>query len=151
GLWLVTPGPAGAQRTQLTNFTAKVLVDVEEDDGTAARPRFFHLEATQGETTRSVRLAAKDFHSMAWVAETLGATARVFPGAGLKEHAHAAIQDLSPDIEHRHTYTHTGWRFLDGAWTYLHSTGAITAEGVRKDLSVALGAKFERYRLPQPP
>ena len=27
----------------------------------------------------------------------------------------------------------------------------MTADGMRKDLSVALGAKFERYRLPLPP
>ena len=151
GLWLVRPTPEGEHRTQLTNFGAKILVDIEEDDGTTTHPRFFELEATQGDILSTVRLAAKDFQSMTWIADALGAKARVFPGKYFKEHAHAAIQDLSPDTERRHTYTHTGWRYIDGDWCYLHGAGAITASGMRKDLSVALGAKFERYRLPIPP
>ena len=150
GFWLVHPLPSGEQRIQLTNFGAKILVDIEEDDGTTTHPRFFEIEATQGDILRTIRLAAKDFQSMTWVADALGAKARVFPGKYYKEHAHAAIQDLSLETERRHTYTHTGWREIEGAWCYLHGAGAITATGMRKDLSVALGAKFERYRLPLP-
>ena len=89
-------------------------MDIEEDDGTTTHPRFFEIEATQGDVCRTIRLAAKDFQSMTWIADALGAKARVFPGKYYKEHAHAAIQDLSPDTEQRHTYTHTGWREIEG-------------------------------------
>ena len=150
GLWLVRPGPKSDHVDQLTNFRAQIVADIVEDDGTTTTTRFFEVEATHGDVTGRTRCSAKDFQAMLWVPDTLGPKARVFPGPYFKEHAHAAIQDLSHDIEHRHTYTHTGWRYIDGAWTYLHGAGAITAEGVRKDLSVALGPKFERYRLPLP-
>ena len=151
GLWLVSPHDEGEQRTQLTNFTAKILTDIVEDDGTTTTPRFFEVEASQGAATGTMRVPAKDFQLMHWVPEALGAQARVLPGPYQKEHAHGAIQDLSTDIEHRHTYTHTGWRFIDDEWCYLHNAGAITATGLRKDLCVALGEKFARYRLPAPP
>jgi hypothetical protein len=151
GFWLVKPSANGEQRIQLTNFTAKILVDIVEDDGTSAHARFFEIEATQGELLGTLRLPAKEVQSMLWIPEVLGPKARVYPGKYFKEHAHAAMQDLSPDTEQRHTYTHTGWREIEGEWCYLHGAGAITAQGVRKDLSVALGAKFERYRLPVPP
>ena len=150
GLWLVQPLPTGEHREQLTNFSARILADITEDDGTASAPRFFELEVTQGERQRQVRLPAKDLEGMKWIADAIGARARILPGKYHLEHAHGALQELSPDIEYRHTYTHTGWRRIDDIWCYLHGAGAITAEGVRKDLSVALGHKFERYRLPLP-
>ena len=128
GLWLVEFTEKGEVRTQLTNFGATILEDIEEDDGTTVHPRFFEIEATQGEIQRTIRLAAKDFQGMAWVADALGAKARVFPGKYYKEHAHAAIQDLSLETQQRHTYTHTGWREIDGEWCYLHDAGAVTAD-----------------------
>lgn len=151
GLWLVRPDERGETRTQLTNFRAQIVADIVEDDGTTTTPRFFEVEATQGEVTRRARLSAKDFQAMLWVADTLGPKARVFPGPYYKEHAHAAIQELSEAIDHRHTYTHTGWRMIDETPCYLHNAGAITADGLRKNLYVTLGVKFARYRLPVPP
>jgi len=151
GLWLVQPLPTGEHRVQLTNFAAHILADIVEDDGTPTVLRFFELEATQGTETHRLTLAAKDFQGMKWIPDVLGAQARIIPGKYHLEHAHAAIQDLSTTIERRHTYTHTGWRYIDDTWCYLHAAGAITAQGVRKDLSVALGEKFARYRLPIPP
>jgi hypothetical protein len=151
GLWLVRPDAKGETRTQLANFRAQIITDIVEDDGTTITPRFFEVEATQGEYTHRIKLAAKDFEAMSWVAETLGATARVYPGAYFKEHAHAAIQEQSQTIEACHAYTHIGWRVIDGAPCYLHHGGAITAEGLRKDLCVALGEKFSRYQVPPPP
>jgi hypothetical protein len=151
GLWLVRPDERGEQRLQLTNFGAKIVADIVEDDGTGTTNRFFEIEASQGESTGTIRVPAKDLQLMHWIAETLGPKARVLPGPYQKEHAHAAMQDLSLAIERRHTYTHTGWRLIDNIWVYLHGAGAITAAGLRNDLSVALGEKLARYRLPAPP
>jgi len=108
GLWLVKHSAQGSERFQLTNFGANIIADIIEDDGTPETKRFFELEAHYGGTYASVRVPAKDFHTMSWVPETVGAKARVFPGAFMKEHAAAAIQDLSDNIECRHTFVHTG-------------------------------------------
>jgi hypothetical protein len=119
GLWLIRPDERGEERIQLTNFRATIVADVLEDDGTATLRRFFEVEASQGEHTGRIRVPAKELQLMHWVPDTLGARARVLPGPYHKEHAHGAIQDLSLHIEHRHTYTHTGWRFLeDDGWAY---------------------------------
>jgi Domain of unknown function (DUF927) len=147
GLWLLK----GSERTQLTNFRASICADIVEDDGTADTKRFFELDAHAGDTTAKVRVAAKEFHTMHWVPETLGAKARVFPGPFFKEHAAGAMQDLSAAIDTRHTFVHTGWRELQGHWHYLHGAGAITAHGAATDILVSLSDTLARYQLPAPP
>jgi hypothetical protein len=151
GLWLVQQTPQGSTRQQLANFSATILADIVEDDGTPDTKRFYDIEARYGRTYASVRVAAKDFHTMTWVAETLGAKAHLIPGAFLKEHTAAAIQDLSEGIEQRHTYVHTGWRQIAGVWHYLHGAGAITAAGAADDVLVSLSETLARYQLPAPP
>jgi hypothetical protein len=151
GLWLVIHGPRGDERRQLTNFGAGIIADVIEDDGTPDTRRFYEVEAHYGGTYATVRVAAKDFHTMSWVPEALGAKAHVLPGAFQKDHAATAIQDLSDSIEHRHTYIHTGWRCLDGAWHYLHGAGAITTDGFSSEVLVSLSETLARYQLPAPP
>jgi len=149
-LWLEKDLPQGPERTQLTNFIAEITAEIMEDDGAHTPQCVLELEVTQGARIRTLRLSAKDFAAMTWIAEVLGATGRVIPGPFHKEHAHAAIQELSTAIDSRTTYIHIGWRLIDRAWSYLHAGGAITAQGERKDISVALAPPFERYRLPAP-
>ncbi len=66
---------------------------------------------------------------MAWPTDHLGASAIVYPGFSQKDHARAAIQMLSANIDERTIYTHTGWQLNEGAWVYLHGDGAIGPEG----------------------
>jgi len=69
----------------------------------------------------------------------------------LKDHARAAIQLLSPQVDHRCVYTHLGWRHIGEDWCYLHAGGAIGAHGTVEDITVAPGAALAAYALPPPP
>src|SRR5262249_1755721 len=147
-VWL-KPTREGYVETLLTDFTALIVADIAEDDGTEAR-RVFELEARHnGETTRFT-IPAAQFSTMAWVNEHLGATALVMPGTLLKDHARAAIQMLSRNVEHRRVYTHIGWRKLGDRWCYLHAGGAIGAHGDVPDVVVVPGETLASYRLPSP-
>jgi hypothetical protein len=94
---------------------------------------------------------AKDYSSMGWVAQELGAEAILAAGNRFKDCAREAIQRCSPAITHRYVYEHTGWRVVHGTRCYLHHGGAITAEGAREDICVELAGTLGRYHLPPPP
>jgi hypothetical protein len=149
-IWLKPTRDAYVVETLLTNFTATIAADIAQDDGAETR-RLFELEARHsGETTRCT-VPAAHFASMAWVNEHLGATALVMPGMLLKDHARAAIQMLSRNIEQRRVYTHIGWRKLGESWCYLHAGGAIGTHGDMHDVAVAPGDALTSYRLLSPP
>jgi hypothetical protein len=141
----------GMVPTQLTNFTARIVTDITEDNG-AEVPHLFELEARRNGHTVRFKVPAAHFPSMGWVTEHLGATAMVMPGMMLKDHARAAIQILSQDVvRERRVYTHTGWRKIDDAWYYLHAAGAIGSQGAVPDIAVDLTEALAHYRLPTPP
>jgi hypothetical protein len=141
----------------LTNFTARIVSQVIQDDG-AEESRAFEIEAqvcwpAQRALQRFV-IPAERFNSMSWPMEQLGAGAIVCPGQGVREHARAAIQWISTcapgGIPERQEYTHTGWRQIEGAWLYLHTGGALGASGARADVTVRLAGVLTRYALPDP-
>ncbi len=135
----------------LTNFTARIVRDVMEDDGAETR-RAFEIEARiSGAQNVALTVPAGGFQGMGWVTEKLGAGAFIAPGYGAKDHARAAIQLLSPKIEESRVYTHTGWREIDGKSVYLHGGGAIGANGPVPGVAVALPENLADYGLPEPP
>lgn len=136
----------------LTNFTARILADVERDDG-AETDRAFQIEARRGEWVRTFTIPAARFDAMTWPAEQLGACAIVYPGNAVRDHARVAIRLLSPQpIPRRTIFTHTGWRRLDsGAWAFLHGAGAIGATGRVGGIDVDLPAALALFKLPDPP
>ena len=69
---------------------------------------------------------------------TVGERAIIAAGFGAKEHSRAAIQSVSGDIPARRVYAHTGWRKLDGVWTYLHGNGALGPHGPLPNIEVHL-------------
>src|SRR5215212_1998412 len=150
GLIWDKPTQNGSVPTPLTNFTARITADVSEDDGAEVK-RHFEIEARSGERHARFNVPAAKFVSMNWPTEQLRASAIVFPGFSAKDHARAAIQLLSEDVEERRIYTHTGWREVDGVWNYLHGGGAIGPAGVLKDIEVRLDGDLSRYWLPAPP
>ena len=141
---------AGLVPTPLTNFTARITTDLVEDDGVEER-RVYEIDANLNGRSRRVRVLAKDFDKMDWVAADLGAIAIVFAGTGIKDHARAAIQLMSGDVPQQQVYTHTGWRRIDGNWCYLHGGGAIGKGGPVYGVSVRLTGSLARYGLPDPP
>jgi hypothetical protein len=126
--------------TPLTNFVARIVSDVAEDDGAEVK-RVYEIEATVRGRTKRFDVPADAFASMQWVSEHLGAGAIVHPGWGVQDRARAAIQVLSEDVAERQVFTHTGWRDLDGAWVFMHGGGVIgpadAADGVEVRLDDA--------------
>ena len=162
GLVRTRQTPDGPQETPLTNFTARIVADIVEDDGVESR-RTFELEACRAGRTGCASVPAYAFSLMNWPMETLGAGALLYPGLGAKDHTRAAIQLLSGDPPMRHVYSHTGWRQMGqenrreqggeqggAAWAYLHAGGAI---GTADDdpVHVHLPDALARYALPTPP
>lgn len=150
GLIYEKPTQNGATPVPLTNFTARTVADVAEDDGAEVK-RHFEIEAHSGERHARFNVPAAKFASMNWPTQHLGALALVYPGFGTKDHARAAIQLLSEDIDEHRIHTHTGWREVDGVWVYLHGGGAIGPEGVLENIEVRLDGELSRYQLPAPP
>ena len=140
----------GAVPVLLTNFIARIVADVAEDDGAEVR-RAFEIEASLKDRTRRFVVPADRFTGMGWAAEHLGAGAIVYPGSTIKDHARAAVQFLSGEVPERHIYTHIGWRQLDTGWAFLHAGGAIGADGPVAGVDVVLPDALSRYRLPPPP
>lgn len=148
GLLHLKPTPSGPVSVPLSNFTARIVGDVVEDDG-AASAHFFCMEARRGERTVRFRVAAGAFGMMNWPAEHLGAGAFLFPGQGTKDHARAAIQMLSGDPPMQRVYSHTGWREVeDGQWAFLHGSGAV---GASDTVQVSLSPALSRFALPPAP
>jgi hypothetical protein len=140
----------GPITSPLTNFTAQIKADIAEDDG-ADTKRFFELEAQLGEQTFTFKIPVNQFVGMNWAIEHLGATALVYPGMGIRDHARAAVQMHSTKIDRRTIYTHTGWRKVNDEWVFLHADGAIGPHGLHSEIEVSLPTPLAGYALPNPP
>jgi hypothetical protein len=128
-VWLKPTRDGGKVSVQLTNFTARIVADVEEDDGHNAAQHQFEIEATYRGHSRSFMVPVNQYSSLEWATRQLGSRALVYPGQALKDHARAAIQLTSPDHPRRQVCRHAGWRSgADGDWMYLRRGGAIGPE-----------------------
>lgn len=145
GIYVEKTGPNGRTVAPLTNFAAKIITDIQKDDGVEAT-RIFELEASLNGRRERFLLTADEFSAMNWTTEKLGATAVVFPHR--KEDARAAIQQNSANVESRHFYAHVGWRKINGSWRYLHTEGGIGAEGNDPLIKVELPSKLSPVILP---
>jgi len=133
----------------LTNFPARIVSEIVEDDGSGDTRRSFEIEATlAGRISRFV-VPVERYEPMGWVAEQLGARAIVWPGA--REHAQVALRVLSDEIAERRLYTHLGWRQFDDGWAYLHGGGSIGSIGSIPGIDVRPPQALARYTLPDPP
>ena len=142
----------GAERwDQLSNFTARIVEEIEEDDGVETR-RAFVVRGWlhSGRRLPPLRVPASDFAGLSWVLEWSG-EAIVEPGFGAKDALRAAIQHFSVPIPRRRVFRHTGWRRIDGRWLYLHAGGAIGAAGPVAGVETALEKDLAGFRLPDPP
>ena len=88
---------------------------------------------------------------MSWVHEQLGAGAILYPGSGLKDHARAAVQMLSPNPRNRTVHAHLGWRTIGGQSIYLHAGGAIDSNGSLADIEVEVDRALAKRPLPELP
>jgi hypothetical protein len=138
------------EEVRLTNFNAYITADTLEDDGAESRRRF-EIETTHGDRTERFEVPAGQFGAMNWVAENVGALAVIYPPPSNRDHARAAIQLLSREVQRRRVFTHIGWRRLKKGWVFLHASGAITAAGPQNNVSVRLPDILKNFKLPNPP
>lgn len=135
----------------LTNFSARIVAEVEEDDG-AEVVRRFEIEAKLNGRTHKFPVKVSDFCSLGWTVRELGANAIISPGNTIKDHARCAIQMFSRNTDQRTIYTHLGWRKIDGRWIYLNPGISIGPEGPISEIQVACGdTRLRDYSLPSPP
>lgn len=150
GMFLREPSKFGFgfENKRLTNFAAKIVRELIEDDGSSEEQRIFEMEITLKNETRRIEVPSSKFLTMAWPTSMLGAEATVWPGKA--DQARCAIQLLSPVIQKKTVYAHTGWRRIEDQWAYLHGGGAITGTGNRNDVSVRLPHSMRFFLLPSP-
>jgi hypothetical protein len=143
---------AGPVDVPLSNFAARIVSLTTHDDGVE---RAIHLaiegELADGTPLPRVEIAAADFARMEWTIPAWGTRAVVCAGRGTADHLRAALQLLSGDVPHRVVFGHLGWRELGGRWLYLHSGGAIGADGPVAGVETAPPEALARYVLPAPP
>lgn len=135
---------------RLTTFTAKIVGEVERDDG-AERSLLFEIEAACGDRRRRFTVPAGDFAGLGWATRELGAVAIIMPGTTIREHARVAIQLLSGEPERQTIYAHTGWREIGGHEVYLHGGGAIGPAGAVAGVTCDLPGSLAGFHLPLPP
>ncbi len=140
----------GSVNQPLTNFNARITEEVIADDGATERTEYVIAGDLAGEPFGPVRVPPRRFAGMDWPYD-LGARFRVSAGMGVKDRAREAIQFLSPEIERRRDYQHTGWRELPGiGWCYFHAGGAIGPEGPVSGVDVSLHGPASRILFPEP-
>jgi hypothetical protein len=144
------PTTQGPVETPLTNFTARITGHTTVEDGSGELRREFQITARLAGSERTFGVSAERFASMNWATEHLGPTAIVRPGMGLRDHARAAVQELSGGVPERHVFAHTGWRELPGGWGYLTASGATIAAGLDDTVTVDVGP-LAGYSLPDVP
>jgi hypothetical protein len=150
GLFLLKSMAAGAPpiKVPVANFSARIVTEIQRDDGVDAT-REFEIEARLNGQTRRFVVAATQFGSMKWVMEKLGARAVIAAGMGVKDRVREAIQLLSSSqMRERTVYTHTGWRRLGEGWAYLHGGGALGASGKVAGVETSLPAALAPFILP---
>jgi hypothetical protein len=136
----------GVVSLPLSNFGAEIVADVSVDDGTDLR-RDFEVRARAAGREVTLTVPATRFGALDWVSEGLGAKAIVYPGQGRREHLRCAVQVLSPRVEQRTVYAHTGWREVGCEWLYLHAGGALGKDGAAAGVEVRLPKALERFHL----
>lgn len=150
GLVRLRPGEQRGKRKPetLTNFVARIVENVEVDDG-VTRERYLRMLASVGRQRSEFMVPASRFSAMAWPINEMGPAAIIYPGKS--DHARAAIQFLSRNAPTTTEYAHTGWRVMNGAPAYLHAGGAIGAGGPVKGVRVRAPDGLTGYALPDPP
>lgn len=137
---------------RMTNYTARIVEEITYDDGAgpAGRAYVVSVKVGRGAEERYI-VASGEFHSMAWVADRIGARAILYntKGASLPK-IRLAIQENSPHIRKVTVYRAIGWQRIRGQWVYLHAGGALGAHGPVSGLRVEPPAGLENYRLPDP-
>ncbi len=138
----------GESTIPLCNFDARIVADIEVDDG-ELQTRYLEVEGklNDGTLLHLIKVEAAEFTQMNWILPKWGSRAALAAGSSTKDHLRTALQTLSREVEMIHQYAHTGWTRIDGRMAYISADGAVGLDGV----AVALPTDLKDYRMPIPP
>lgn len=145
----------GPVTTPLCNFNARIIEERERDDG-VERSLVLIVRGTlaTGQPLPDAEVSAAQFAGLSWTVPAWGTRAVVNAGQGAKDHLRAAVQMLSGNVPRRTTYTHLGWREVDGQMVYLHAGGVISAPPAPEaplSIQVEPPGGLELFTLPELP
>ncbi len=133
----------------LANFAALIVEEITLDDGVESSITYI-LQAVKetGEPMREWRIPASEFNGLKWIGTAWGQSTVILSGPySSRMIVDEAILLLSTPVR-RTIYTHTGWRKIDGKWTYLHAGGGVNEDGAVSGTAVELPGRLARYQLP---
>lgn len=105
--------------TRLTNFDARILQDVERDDGARVLRLFVvGLTLENGTNLGTAALEPREFLTIRWPTEKFGAAVRVAPGPNSMREVADAVQAFS-EPESVKIFERTGWVEVDGVPHFL--------------------------------
>lgn len=130
------------------NFTARVVEQIEVDDGVEIRREYVVEGLCEGRPLRRVRVPAKGFDSLGWIGEHWGAFPIVKVGQSNTSHVATAMKMLGRlGMDDRTIYPHIGWRTIGGLELYLHAGGGLGEDGPVKGVETDLPNQLAGYRL----
>ena len=141
-LYMETTNKNGKSTRKLCNFLPYLTSDVTVDDG-AVQSRTLQIAGIHesGRMLPEIEVSAKEFKTMDWALERWGADCIIEPGKSNKDWVCNAIQQTVKDAEKKTVYHVTGWKKIDGKWTYLLPND--------ESYDVRLFGKLNRYRKAQ--
>lgn len=139
---IVSKTASNPEGAALTTFIVLPTKIVQKDDGTGAdiEMEFEFRGWAHGRQMRTVRVPAGEFDGMNWITKCWGFAANFVNGsASTKTKVASIIKEVGfRSAVDENIYTHTGWRKIGGKWCYLHTGGAIGADGVKVEIGEAL-------------
>lgn len=149
-------GKRGPERTDLANFSARIIERVTEFAAPDAAPintlrvgiAFASGEPMTGE------INAGDIVAGEFIEAVSHGRAEVYGGRDVRRHLCIAMQRLSADTPVRTRRAFTGYvrdTSRPEGWIYQHAAGAIAAEGAVEGAEVRLPDKARGFALPAPP
>ena len=136
-------------KEELANFVAKITREIRYNDGRESRTVLTIEGENPDGPLPTLETTAEQFATLSWVLPAWGVQAVILPGQGTKDDLRTAIQ-LNSKPTKEVVYRHTGWATIEGKPAYLHSGGAITADGNNPNIRVELPDELSRYTLPSP-
>jgi hypothetical protein len=129
GFYQVLDGKLSKDQKPLCNFDLEIKTQRTYDDGSTRNIEYvLGGRYESGERISNFSVSSEEFHRGDFI-KKLGRKAVVRVGPFNREHLKAAIQTLSYGAKEEVVYSHTGFREINGETKFLHSNGAMGANG----------------------
>ncbi len=145
----------GEDYIPLCNFTAKVIKEINYDDGAESKD-VYRIEGklNNGKALPPIEVLKEKYKAMNWVSQWRFGPL-VYAGQTKADDVRTVTHMYSDNVGYSTVYAHTGWREIDGSFYYLYEGGAIgidePSEAIEVDLGNVAGSsgnsRFKDYNL----